>query len=135
MPAATSFPPELVLGVSTVLDIISMITAIIAIATGKSADPPLNGEGQAEFALGPFASLMAWILLPEIRIPLFDSTDDSDIGHRRRGQPRGADLERLRELSTANQQASSLRSARLAKKGEAHGGPRTCRPPQQESLA
>jgi hypothetical protein len=79
MPAATSFPPELVLGVSTVLDIISMITAIIAIATGKSADPPLNGEGQAEFALGPFASLMAWILLPEIRIPLFDSTDDSDM--------------------------------------------------------
>jgi hypothetical protein len=80
MPAETSFPPELVLGISTMLGTISMITAIIAIATGKSADPPLSGAGQAEFALGPFGSLMAWILLPEIRIPLFDSTDE--LGYR-----------------------------------------------------
>jgi hypothetical protein len=69
-----------VLGVSSMLGTICMITAIIAIATGKSADPPLSGAGQAEFALGPFVSLMAWILLPEIRIPLFDSTDELGYG-------------------------------------------------------
>ena len=57
-----------------------MITAIIAIETGKSADPPLDGAGQAEFALGPFGSLMAWVLLPEIRVPFFDSTDELGYG-------------------------------------------------------
>jgi hypothetical protein len=80
MPAEYQFPPELVLGLSTILGTISMITAIIAIETGKNADPPLSGAGQAEFALGPFGSLMAWILLPEIRIPLFDSTDELGYG-------------------------------------------------------
>jgi hypothetical protein len=80
MPPETPFPPEIVLGVSSMLGTICMITAIIAIATGKSADPPLSGAGQAEFALGPFVSLMAWILLPEIRIPLFDSTDELGYG-------------------------------------------------------
>jgi hypothetical protein len=54
-----------------------MVTAILAI---ELADPSVSDAEKAEYSLGPFTSMMGFLLMPEVRQTLFDSTDELGYG-------------------------------------------------------
>jgi hypothetical protein len=72
-----AYPPEVVTGVTTAIGLAQMVTAILAI---ELADPSVSDAEKAEYSLGPFTSMMGFLLMPEVRQTLFDSTDELGYG-------------------------------------------------------
>ncbi|MGE3285816.1 MAG: hypothetical protein AB7J32_06890 [Pseudonocardia sp.] len=69
-------PPSVPLLAATLTGIADMATGATAAALGVRATPPVPGETVAALVLSPAPPSLAWVLLPLLRQPFYDATDE-----------------------------------------------------------
>lgn len=72
----SELPPSVPLLAATLTGLADMATGAAAAGLGARATPPIPGETVAALVLSPAPPSLAWILLPLLRTPFYDATDE-----------------------------------------------------------